>query len=76
MLVFTHRAYLKFARVHAVVAFNERVTKVVDHKALQALQGAVLKIEVVGVAHVVLRAVGKLLLVVVDDVVDSLFQIL
>lgn len=62
--------------MHAVVAFNKRVTKVVDHKALKALQWTILKVEVVWVAHVVLGAVGKFLLVPVDYFVNALLHVL
>lgn len=43
-------ANLKLARVHPVVGLDERVPQVVDAVLLQALQRAVVKVQVVGVA--------------------------
>ena len=41
--------HLKFPRMHAVVALNEWVAQVVDAELLQALEGPIVKIKVVGV---------------------------
>jgi hypothetical protein len=43
-------AHLELAGVHAIVALNEGVAQVVDAELVEAIQGPIVKVQVVGVA--------------------------
>lgn len=55
--------HLELPGVHAIVALDERVPQIVDAEAFQALQSAVVKVQIVWVPHVGFRALSQLLTV-------------
>ena len=69
-------ADFKLSGVYSVVGFDERVAQVVDHEFLEALERAVIEVEIVRVSHVVFCAGFQLGFVVFNHLVDAGYKFL